>query len=420
MLLYHERMRSARCAVLGLCLFLAFGCHSSNSAHSTLNLSPGPVQEWAAKQPKPTEGDDLAGKEIALLSNALAFRFFKAVDTPGQNIVISPLSMTFGLAMLADGAKSKTQKQILDALGDKGGLDVLNQGVRDLMIRLHSGKDCPVSIANGVWTFQGLPFDPKFQKTLQSTFDASVGSGNADTANKWISDATRGMITNCVDPLGGEEKFAMANTAAFAGAWKVQFDPKKTRTAPFALPNMTQVAVPMMRLEKQEFYFSYDEKLTVAMLPYRDEDFAIVLLQPEHGTNKSPEDLLAAQTWESWGTLLGGLYKSEIDVELPKWSFATKLDTKNALSKLGLSQLMLDGDFSAIGPKVGGAFLSQAKHAATIQVDEQGTQAAAVSVNIGAAGGEGFSGIRPFAFAIIHRPTGAILFLGVVNDPTKQ
>ncbi len=419
---YHERMRLARCAVLGLCLFAAFGCNRS----AAKKLAPNPVHEWAVRQPRITEDEELSGKDLAIISNALAFKYFKAVDVQGQNIVISPLGMTVSLVMLSNGARGQTEKQLMDLMYCKGGIRPLNQGVRYFMLAMHKDRDSPISLANGAWGISGFPLDQKFIAEMRNDFggsasnDLPAGQAGVDVINNWISQATNGVIGKCVDPFSGEERFVIANAAAFNGAWKIPFDPKRTRNRAFRLTDGSTTDVPTMKLEMQSFRYLDNDRVTAAMLPYHNEDYAMVLVQPAHGKG-SPDQFLRKQTWESWGAMLGDMYDSDIDVELPKWSFTSRIDMHDALAKLGLSKVVADGDFSGFTPAAAkGAFLSQSKHAASISVDENGTQAAAASVNVGAGGGPGFHGDSPFAFAIIHRPTAAILFLGVVNDPSKS
>src|ERR1044071_1573047 len=111
---YHDSMRGALIASLGLCLFLA-GC---GRKPDPFTMKPTPVHEWAHKQATPKEADEALGQEVAILSNSFAFKFFAAIDEPGENAVFSPFGVTMALAVTANGAKGESQRLICDALGD--------------------------------------------------------------------------------------------------------------------------------------------------------------------------------------------------------------------------------------------------------------------------------------------------------------
>jgi serpin B len=413
-------MKRLLIATVGLTLFAA-GCHHADP--SALTLKPGPVQAWANKQPAQTSAQMHAGQDFALISNAVAFKLFAAVDKPGENVFISPLSVTMALSMLANGAHGHTQDVILNALSDKGGVVPMNDGAKNLMTVLHSGHDCPITLSNAVWTVGKNVPNPSFVSALSDNYAAKVGSGlptgpaGADVINKWTSDATSGLIDHVRDTVKGDAHVILANAAVFAAPWQSQFDPKNTSKGVFKKSNGAQAQANYMTQDGGEFDFSEDDDATCVAMPYKASDFEMVMVLP---AKTSPEEFLKKQTWETWSSLLGGLYKGNTSLKIPKMTYRAQYDLLPSMRALGLGELLDHADMSGISAQLSGEVVSEAFQDTFLQVEEQGTQAAATTElsTAGGAGG-GFSADRPFAFAIVHKPTGAILFLGVCNDPSQ-
>ena len=408
-------MRSLTCAALGLCLCL-FSCHHSDS----YGLKPGPVQEWARKQPSLTTAEEHDSEEFALLSNVLAFKLFAAADKPGENIMISPVSAAMTLAMLANGAKGETQTNILKALNDVGGLKPINNGAYAFMVRLESTANTPIALSNAAWMIGSNPPTPDrvFSSSLSKSFDAKVGNANSiDVINDWAKQTTDGMIDHVAD-TNSTANVAIENCAAFKAAWLCEFDPKQTEHGDFNVTDRHRVQTQFMRLDHRKFPYYEGNGVEFMMLPYKDQDFAMVLINTEQST---PEEFLKKQTWESWGTLLGSTYSlpMECTVRIPRWTSRYRLDLLSLLPKLGMSQELSKADFSGIAPNLKGDAIAGAAQSTFIDVNEHGTDSSAATYVSGDTGGGFFNGDHPFAYAVIHKPTGAILFLGVLNDPRK-
>lgn len=418
---YDDGMQRRLCVLFGL--LLISGCHKE-PAYKPATMKPGPIQAWANRAPKQTASDDRAGKDYAKLSNDFAFKFFTAVDSPGKNAFVSPMSVTMALSMLANGARGRTQDLILKSLGETGGVKSLNAGARNMMVVLHSGKDCPVTFANAVWTMAGYPPEPTFVSAMGDNYAAQVqtnlpiGQAGADQVNKWASDMTSGLVDHAIDPIDGQTHSVLDNAAAFADNWASQFDPRKTKQGLFVKADGSETQVPLMSQEHLQCLYGEADKATCVELAYKSSDFAMVMVSPNHDSTDTPEAFLAKQTAASWKSMLDDLNETPTTIELPRMTFREQMDLKKALPGLGLGDLLNRTDMSGISPKLEGDFLSKAVQNTFLQVDEHGTTAAANTQLDTAGGGFEFAGTRPFAFAIIHKPTGAILFLGVCNDPS--
>lgn len=413
---YHDRMRAHDCAVLGLCLFVA-GCGRHVDPYG---LKPGPVQEWARKQPDPTIAEGHAGEEIALLSNAFAFKLFAAVDKPGENICISPLGITMSLAMMANGANGSTQKLILDTLGDKGGLRPLNEGMRDLMVVLHSAPNGPITMSNSIWTAADAKPTSAFSNAMEKVYCATVTGGqrNADLLNKSVSNSTNGLIDHVIDsfPSNGA---VVVSANVFQSAWQAEFDPRETKPFDFYVAERQSVSTPFMHLDDHEFEYADDDKGEFVLLPYRNPDFAMMVILTPRSDSLTPEQFLERQTWDSWGEMLGNLYKRHCEIRIPRWTTHSRIDLAASLPKLGLGDLLKKADLSNIDPSLTNVPVAASSQSTFLDVNEHGTRGASATVVSTDTGGGRFLANRPFAYAIIHKPTGAILFLGVCNDPTK-
>ena len=383
-------------------------------------MKPGPIQAWANKQPSPNWKERESGKEISILSNALAFKMFAAVDKPGENVLISPISMMLTLAMMANGAGAETQKAICDAIGDEGGLKPLNEGMQNLMITIHQGNDCPITLSNSVWTMKDYPPTSTFVDAMQKNYDAKVSTSlSAEAINKWTAEATGELIDHVLDQIDpNTQHIVIANAAAFRARWQTEFDPSKTKDGTFHVTSSKGSDAHFMVQTEQDYASTHSNFAQWLLMPYKNPDFLMVMILPDRD---SPEVYLSKQTWETWGNALGDMTTAKTPIQIPRMKIAAQYDMLNALPKLGLGELLHHADMSSLSSGLHDDFVNVAMQSTFIDVDEQGTKAAA-STEMGTAGGtggEGFIANRPFAFGIVYRPTSAILFLGVCNDPSE-
>jgi len=404
-------------AALGLGLVIS-GCSKSDP----LAMKLGPLHDWAAKQPQLVTADKESERDFALSSNAIAFKFFAAVDQPGKNVLISPISLTFNLAMLGNGASGKSKDAIYNVLHSPGGQTPVNQNANYLLRDMMGAKDSPIVIANSLWlTSEAGAVDSNFQKVLSDSYGAKMatvstsGSAGAGEINAWNSQMTNGLVDKAVDDVPPGRVAFLVNAIAFASHWKDEFDPKMTSNQPFNLSNRTTVDVPFLRNFELRADGYDGEEYRALRLPYKSVGYSLVLLLPN---KESPETLLQKLTWESWGSLLGSMTAGNFAVQLPKLTFHDKYNLMPAFKKLGLGEVMASSADMNFGMK--GVALADAHQSTFIEISEQGTRAAASTADSGeGAAGMPFYCDKPFAFAIVHDPTNAILLLGVVNDPSQ-
>jgi serine protease inhibitor len=377
----------------------------------------------------------LSQAELALIEadNVFALKLFREIDAqsaPDSNIFVSPLSVSMALSMTYNGAAGETRLAMGRALEVQDlRLDEVNQGYRDLIDLLFNlDSQIEWQSGNSIWYRDGFFVEPSFLDVNRTFFDAQVDAldfgapGAARIINQWVSESTNGRIDEIVaEPIDGDMMMFLINAIYFKGSWRNQFDRSLTRDAPFRLDDGTVITTPMMsRQEVMEVRRGGGELVSVLELPYGGDAFTMTVVLPRLDVSlDSVIEVLDADRWASW---ISGLRDGESFVELPRFSFEYEIELKDVLTAQGMGIAFGDGaaDFTGIHPP-GGLFISEVKHKTFIQVDEEGTEAAAVT-QVGATltSGPGlFAANRPFLFAIRERLSGTILFMGKMVDPTR-
>jgi serine protease inhibitor len=353
-----------------------------------------------------------AGTPVATVATSIAdlgYRMRTLADD--GNWVASPLSVAYGFAMVRAGARGPTRAAIDRFFGFSDDVDsALNSVTARIATGPLPGKHYSVCISNGLFVQHGLPVGKPFLNTLASQYGTGVhpvdfGSGDAAHAiNAWVRRQTAGKIKQAYDPAGRGDELVLANTVYLHADWAKPFT--GTHSEPFHGPDGT-VDVPTMRLTAELPYASGDGWESVD-LPYAGSDLVMRILLPAPGGD--PVELLRPPASAATAQ------PRRLELHLPKWTFSSKAD----LRELGPPELFgPDADLSGIIP---GATITKADHQAYIAVDEKGTEAAAATTFAIATSGEVnppkvVQVDRPFAFAIVHRPTGIPLFVGRVTHP---
>ncbi|HKJ69079.1 MAG TPA: serpin family protein [bacterium] len=367
--------------------------------------------------------------------NHFGFDLFKEVTARGgeENMFISPLSVSMALGMTMNGAENATYDSLGNALGYADlSRQEINESYQDLMEQL-TDLDAKVAmeIANAIWVRQGLPVEQEFIDVNTQYFDAEVTNlnfgdpGSVDIINNWVASSTHDKITRILDKIPPEMVMYLMNALYFKGDWTYQFDPEHTGQASFYPAQNTDIQCEMMSIEQEFPYFETDQFQAID-LPYGAGDFSMVILLPrqEYTRSRLIEDLDLDQ-WLSW---MNQFQKREGTLRLPKFTLEYKMLLNDMLKALGMGIAFDPGraDFSGISQEVydqgDRLYISEVLHKTFVRVDEQGTEAAAVtSVGVGVTSvqPDRFTMVvnRPFIFAIRERATNTILFLGSVVRP---
>jgi serine protease inhibitor len=372
----------------------------------------------------------LSAPETLLITadNQLGFDLFHEARRadPGANLFLSPLSAAMALGMTLNGAAGATLDSMRVALRlGAAPLADIDAGYRSL-IDLLLGLD-PTSefrIANSIWTDEGMPFRNEFLDAARASFDAQIqdldlqAPSTLGTINDWVKQATNGKIPSIVDQIRTDEVMFLINAIYFKGRWRQAFDPSRTHAAPFHAGDGATQSVATMFMDPEPHRVGADDGNRIIELLYGNGTFVMTIVLPAPG--RSLDDLadgLDAAEFAAWTT---GLQDLEVGLTLPRFKLEYKRELKDDLSALGMG-IAFDGnraDFSALAaPVQGNLFLTRVTQKTFVDVNEEGTEAAAAtSVGVGVTSApETIAVDRPFLFVIRERLSGTIFFIGQVT-----
>jgi serpin B len=397
--------------------------------------SPADPQEITRIEALPRE---LTPAETGLIDagEEFAFDFLREIvrEEDGEaNVFVSPLSASMALGMTLAGAEAATFEAMRTALG-LGGLEreEIGAAYRSL-IDLLSDLDPAVrmEIGNSVWNREGFALEEAFVSEIERDFLATVEAldfndpAAADAINAWVRDATDDLIEGIVEPpIDPLTMLFLINAIYFEGQWTEQFDPARTRDGEFHRPDGSVARVPFMWMSDGEFPFAATPGYTAIELPYGGEAFAMTVVVPAEGTGL--DAFVEALDAGAWDGIVEGLASTKVLVGLPKFSLEYEKSLNEVLAALGMEVAFDEAaaDFSRMhrDAVAMGLHISRVKQKAFVEVDEEGTRAAAVtSVEVGVTSAPPtFVADRPFLFAIRERLSGALLFTGLVNDPAAE
>ena len=384
--------------------------------------------------PIPTiERRQLNIEETKLVSsdNRFGIKIFRelALSTPDSNVFISPLSMSMALGMTLNGAVGETRLAMEKTL-ELYGLtqQEINQSYLSL-ITLLTQLDPKVifKIANSIWYRDNLTFKKEFIDLNKYYFDAQVEALNFSDPNsvvkinQWVTDQTNGKIKKMINQINPDDIMFLINAIYFKGIWTYQFDPQLTQKGQFYDPAGNTVSCQLMQQERN-FPYLQNNDIQAVELPYGDGDFRMAIVLP--GKEISLQSLISNMSDEQLLNWLGSFQSCQGVLEFPKFKFAYEKKLNDMLANLGMG-VAFDGekaDFSNLYEGPGNAFISLVMHKSFIQVDEEGTEAAAatsVTITLTSAGSDEFymRVDRPFIFVLYDKPSQTILFIGKITEP---
>jgi serpin B len=389
-------------------------------------LTLGPTVPHAPAAPDPAA--------IARANNAFAADLYGQLKAGDGNLCFSPYSISLAFSMAWCGTAGGTAQQLGRALHLEGPASEAAAGqgaLQSLLNGIQAGGDVQLAIANSLWPEQSYPFRPDYLASVREHFQVSVTpcdfQGQSDTErhriNRWVEDHTRGKIKDLL-PEGSVTpmtRMVLANAVYFKGDWERQFQPSATTTQSFFLASGAKVRTPLMT-QKASFRYAEPPGLQVLSLPYAGRELSMVVLLP--GTNGAVAGLereLTAGQLEVWTR---ELRTAEVTVHLPRFKVQSSFSLNGTMATLGVKDAFVPGraDFSGMTER-NDLFISDAVHKAFIEVNEEGTEAAAATaLGLRATSMQPrpvvFRADHPFLYLIRHDATGAILFFGRVMDPT--
>lgn len=429
-------------SILLFVLFVGLGCSDSSTANSPIDQpNPGPNRTPA----------QLTEHELELVEscNKFAFNLFREVvanSDPGENVFISPLSVSYALGIVLNGAEGATRDSIAATLEVMGiPPDELNQAYHDLTaILAYSDPEVTLELANSFWSRKGKAIQSDFIDICTEFFDARIEEIDfqapwaADTINAWVLNATHGKIEDMVCSPIGNPAAMLFNAIYFKGDWRFPFDTAKTRTVPFYLGDGSDVDCEMMNMSGDDclmegddpYHPRVDTSVTVLLgsslgfsavcFPYGDHGYRMSVFVPD--SFLSTDSLAGLFSLDKWADWRAGFRSMDFAASLPKFKFEYEQDLSAILKSLGMTVAFDPGqaDFSNLFSD-GVGWVDKVKQKAFVQVDEEGTEAAAVTQVIFADSMPPWvNADHPFLFVIHEIDSGAILFMGRLAEPVWE
>jgi serpin B len=380
-------------------------------------------------------------KDAATATNAFAADLFRHLAGPKGdekgNLFFSPFSIETALAMTSAGARGTTLDEMAKvlhlpkephaALGDLIGK--LNPSATDDIKRPFQ-----LSVANAIWAQKGFPWEKEFTDLTRKHYGAGMvetdfAESEAARAeiNKWVEKETREKIKDIIGPgvITALTRMVLANAIYFKSNWLYQFDKKNTKDAPFALADGKKAEVPLMHLtgklnygEMRTFVSRVGEITQVLELPYMGKALSMLVLLPEGRTG-----VHGLAQWLSGNTLANvKMSPTEVKVWLPRFKSESAISLKPVLEDMGMKAAFGNADFTGMSPKGKELYISHVLHKAFVDVNEEGTEAAAATAVVVTGRSappepKEFRADRPFVYVIRDNATGATLFMGRYTGP---
>ena len=359
------------------------------------------------------------------------FKLFQEVlkQDSKRNVFVSPTSIAIALSMTYNGASGETQQAMANALELQGmSLDNINQANNTLKASLENADPAvQMSIANSLWARQGISFNPEFIKQNQQFYGAKVTEldfakpDSSNIINNWVKENTRGKIDNIVGQLKPDDVLFLINAIYFKGNWTKKFDKSQTTERPFNLSNGSQKQHPMMSQSGKYRYYE-NETFQAVSLPYGKGRMSLYVFLPSKTTNLNTfQQQLKSENWQQW---MNQFRMRQGSVELPRFKFDYDIKLNNALKALGMETAFSNqANFSNMTSA--SVAINEVKHKTFVEVNEEGTEAAAatsvgmVLTSARMPAEEPFQMVvdRPFFCAIRDNQTGTILFMGSIKEP---
>lgn len=369
--------------------------------------------------------------EVISTNNDFGLELFGEViaNEEKANVMISPASVSLAMGMAYNGAETTTM-EAFDSVFNYEGLTraEVNEITRDLINTLITdSRNNLLDIANSVWVHSGFPVYESYLEMNRTYFNAEVSERDLqdpetiDIINDWVADKTHDKITEIITELSPAARMVLINALYFNCMWQTEFDPDETAEEPFYNEDGTEFGQVEMMTTEATFNVASPEGLQAVELPYKDEKFSMHLFLPAPGS--TVDELIGdlnGETWDEW--MSAYTETDEVQVTMPKFKFEYDRSLVDDLKEMGLGVAFTDmADFSGISEIP--LLISEVIHKTYIDVNEEGTEAAAVTAvvfdltSVGPSGPLVLRFDRPFLFAITENSSNSIVFIGKVSEP---
>ena len=362
--------------------------------------------------------------DLVKRNNNFALNLFSEMKGVGSNVV-SPMSVTYLMAMLANGAEASTREEIMDAIGAKDfDIDEMNAFYAYLIRRAKTAdKQTTLNIANYIALNKEFKLKKKFASTIADSYQGAVESleftnpESTKRINGWCSEHTNNMIPTIIDQVEPSAVAYILNAIYFNGTWTDKFDKNNTKKEQFNGYTRDIMYVDMMH-RNAKYYYTSNDVYSAVTLPYGSGAYSMTVILPNEG--KFISDLTKTLNADTIASLRRNMEECLVDLKLPRFTTEMKLPLKGIVAKLGAPSMFdaTRADFSSFAN--GNVYVSEMLQKAKIEVSEEGTKAAAVTMGMVKLTSMrpqeprrvDFHCDRPFVYMIQDNYTGAILFMG--------
>jgi len=371
-------------------------------------------------------------------NNKFAFAFYDKLREKQGNLFFSPYSISTALAMTYAGARGETQAQMAKVLCFPAMASDANEArfhtgfgqiIKDVNMR--GGKGAyGLTVANALWGQKGYSFLKEYLSLIETNYGGGFNEVDfirateeaRQTINKWVEKKTNGKIKDLIGPdiLDQWTRLVLTDAVYFKGKWASEFKKEQTKNEPFTLPDGKKINVPMMKQTRKFGYIEANDFQGLE-LPYVNDELSMVILLPKK-IDGLP-DFEKKLNYENVSRWLSELRKEKVEVSIPRFKMTQPSRLDDTLQSMGMTDAFLGGkaDFSGMdGMK--DLFISSVIHKAYVDINEEGTEAAAateVEMKLSIEENPVFKADHPFIFLIRDNKTGNILFLGRVLNPIE-
>ena len=369
-------------------------------------------------------------ESISSANNEFAVDFYKQIldAEEGKNIFYSPASLYVAFSLLYEGAKKNTAQQIEDVFGFESDAFARHNATVHALSSLNRDDDYAIlEMANALWIADSFGLHESYLDIARSTYLAdsqTVNFSDEDDGvkkiNDWATEKTRDKIKKVIGPgdVDGDTAMVLNNAIYFKGTWLAQFPKEDTRESGFYTNPTDSVNADFMNI-RGGFNYAHSDGAQILQMPYKGDRLSMLVILPDDPDMRQFEESLSAQQIQKW---TDNLWNQEVIVSIPKFEAKTNYQLNGHLIAMGMPDVFISGvaDLSGIGPV--GLYVTKAIQDAYVKVNEEGTEAAAVTTIIG--GIESlpppppkFIADHPFLFVIQDDESGMILFMGRISNP---
>jgi len=365
---------------------------------------------------------------ISADAGTFAFKLFQqvALEESGS-FFISPLSASLALSMTANGTAGNTAAQMKEVLGFEDYTYEEMNGFFEKMSRElpNADKKTKLAIANSLWVREGFPVYDSYKNLLRTYYNAQAKELDFDsnqavkTINNWCSSKTNGLIKEIIDEIEASMLAYLINALYFKGTWTYAFDAAHSYDDTF-YPDFEQERSVNYMTQTETFPYTETEFSRIASFPYGNQAYSMVIILPKEGVS-AKQIMHQEMTPAIWQTVIKDLEcnNRELEVSMPKFTTEFEKDLIPTLRAMGMTLPFIEGaaDFSNLS-SVTGLFIGLVKQKTFIEVNEKGTQAAAVTAvgirktSLDPDAPMPFSINKSFLYLIVEKSTGTILFMG--------